>query len=325
MNLAALDLNLLVALEALLQEASVSRAAARLALSQPAVSHALRRLRELLGDPLLVRVGLGMELTPRAESLREPLQEALEKVRALLSEEAFNPATSRRRFTLMMPDLVTSLLMPELVRRLEKEAPHVRLDLTPWRGPSMMSPELARTLDAVISYQAHDFAGFHRQRLYSDTDVLAVRRGHPMGRRLGRLDVFLAARHVAVIGRGEQADPIDTWLEAQGLTRNVVLSTPTYLQALQVAARSDLVAFVPSRLVSAMAGALDLAAVRPPVDPGLDEQLLFYPARLQVDPASVWLRSALLALGRALDVSPASAPARPPPRRTGRAGAPPRP
>src|SRR5882672_8389748 len=106
MNLASLDLNLLVALDALLAEASVGRAASRIGLSQPATSHALRRLREMIGDPLLVRVGARMELTPRAQSLRAPLADALEQLRGLFTPEGFDPAVSTRRFALMMPDLV---------------------------------------------------------------------------------------------------------------------------------------------------------------------------------------------------------------------------
>src|SRR5688500_4975014 len=140
MNLAALDLNLLVALDALLREASVSRAAERIGLSQPATSHALRRLRDLMGDPLLVRAGPRMELTPRAEALREPLAAALAQVQGLFAEDAFDPAVSRRRFKAMIPDVSTSVLLPAIVRRLEAEAPHVRLTLAPFRTPGIMTP-----------------------------------------------------------------------------------------------------------------------------------------------------------------------------------------
>jgi len=131
MNLAAMDMNLLVALDALLREGSVSRAADRLGLSQPAASHALRRLRELVGDPLLVRAGPRMELTPRAQALREPLAAALAQVQALFEEDGFDPAVSHRRFMAMIPDVCTSVLLPAIVRRLEAEAPHVRPKLAP--------------------------------------------------------------------------------------------------------------------------------------------------------------------------------------------------
>jgi DNA-binding transcriptional LysR family regulator len=112
MNLNSLDLNLLVALDALLKEANVSRAAMRIGLSQPAASHALQRLRDLIGDPLLVRTGARMEPTPRALGLRAPLAQALDQVRSLFVSDAFDAARSERQFRLMMPDLAVELLMP---------------------------------------------------------------------------------------------------------------------------------------------------------------------------------------------------------------------
>ena len=301
MNLAAIDLNLLVALDALLREASVGRAALRIGLSQPATSHALRRLRELMGDPLLVRVGARMELTPRAEALRQPLAEALDQLRGLFDAEGFDPATSSRRFRLMMPDHVVDLVLPALSEIAAREAPGIRLDVAPWRGPATMTPELARAIDLVIACTAEAFAGFHRQRLFADTEALAVRRDHPAGAGLARLPAFLSARHVAVVGRGQSEDPIDTWLREKGLARSIAMVVPGYLQALHLAARTDLVAFVPRRLIEATSGPLGLAAVAPPVDPGPYEEYLFHPTRAQVDPGSIWLRRHVLAIGRKLD------------------------
>src|SRR3954469_11787171 len=120
MNLNSLDLNLLVALDALLREANVSRAAMRIGLSQPAASHALQRLRDLIGDPLLVRTGARMELTPRAQALRAPLAQALDQVRSLFIADAFDAARSERQFRLMMPDLAVELLMPPLMADITK-------------------------------------------------------------------------------------------------------------------------------------------------------------------------------------------------------------
>src|SRR3954469_18089850 len=202
MNLAALDLNLLVALDALLLEGSVSRAAMRIGLSQPAASHALQRLRDLLGDPLLVRVGSRMELTPRAQELRGPLAQALDQVSGLFIPDDFDAARSERHFRLMMPDLAVELLVPPMMQKVTRLAPNVRLNIVPWRGPAIFNAEFARTIDLVISI-GDAFKGFHRQLLYTDHDALAVRRGHAAGARLKRRDVFLDARHVAVIIRGQ--------------------------------------------------------------------------------------------------------------------------
>ena len=300
MNLNALDLNLLVALDALLREASVSRAAMRIGLSQPATSHALQRLRGLIRDPLLVRTGARMELTPRALALRAPLAQALDQVRGLFVPDAFNAAHSERQFRLMMPDLAVELLMPPLMEKVTRSAPNIRIDVVPWRGPAIFTAEFARTIDLVISI-GNAFKGFHRQLLYTDSDALAVRRGHPMAAKLKRRDAFLAARHVAVIIRGQSEDLIDTWLRGKGIERRIALVVPGYIEALHVAARSDLIAFVPRRLIAALAKRLSLTAITPPLDPGIDEQYMFHPTRAQMDPGSIWLRKLMLETGRELD------------------------
>jgi DNA-binding transcriptional LysR family regulator len=300
MNLNSLDLNLLVALDAMLREASVSRAAMRIGLSQPAASHALQRLREVLGDPLLVRTGARMELTPRAQALRGPLAQALDQVRGLFIPDDFDAGSSERHFRLMMPDLAVELLVPPLMKQIARLAPNVRLDVVPWRGPAIFTAEFARTIDLVISI-GDAFKGFHRQLLYTDRDALAVRRGHPMAAKLGRRDVFLNARHVAVVIRGQSEDLIDGWLRSKGIERWIALVVPGYIEALHIVARTDLVAFVPTRLIAALAKPLSLIAVTPPIDPGIDEQFMFYPTRAQFDPGSIWLRNLMLQTGRGLD------------------------
>ena len=300
MNLASLDLNLLVALDALLKEASVSRAAMRIGLSQPAASHALQRLRDVLGDPLLVRVGAKMELTPRAQGLRGPLAQVLDQVRGLLIPDQFDAARSERHFRLMMPDLAVELLVPPLMEKISRLAPNVRLDVVPWRGPAIFSTEFARTIDLVISI-GNAFKGFHRQLLYTDRDALAVRRGNPAGAKIARRDVFLNARHIAVVIRGRNTDLIDDWLLSKGIERRIALVVPGYIEALHIVARTDFVAFVPGRLIAALAKSLSLKAISPPLDPGIDEQYLFYPTRAQFDPGSIWLRKMMLETGRELD------------------------
>jgi DNA-binding transcriptional LysR family regulator len=253
-----------------------------------------------MGDALLVRVGARMQLTPRAQSLRAPLAQALDSLRGLFVTERFDPATSLRCFVLMMPDLVTDLLMPPLLARLGREAPGVRLDVTAFRGPTMMTDDFAGRLDLILACLPDAFPGFHRQRLYADKDALAVRRRHPAGARLKHLAAFRAARHVAVACDGAREDMIDAWLRRRGVERSIALTVPSYLQALRMAARTDLVAFVPGRLIGALAGPLGLIKVAPPLDPGTDEQFMFHPTRAQVDPASVWLRNHVLAIGREL-------------------------
>jgi DNA-binding transcriptional LysR family regulator len=241
-----------------------------------------------------------MELTPCALGLRAPLAQALDQVRSLFVSDAFDAARSERQFRLMMPDLAVELLMPPLMEKITQAAPNVRTDVVPWRGPSIFTAEFARTIDLVISI-GNAFKGFHRQLLYTGSDALAVRRGHNIGVKLKRRDAFLDARHVAVIIRGQNEDLIDGWLQSKGIERKIALVVPGYLEALHVAARTDLVAFVPRRLISALSRQLSLATIAPPLDPGIDEQFMFYPTRAQMDPASIWLRRLMLQTGRELD------------------------
>jgi DNA-binding transcriptional LysR family regulator len=214
--------------------------------------------------------------------------------------EDFDAARSERHFRLMMADLVVELLMAPLMAKITRVAPNVTIDVVPWRGPAIFSAEFARTIDLVSSI-GNAFAGFHRQLLYTDSDALAVRRGHPAAAKLKKREAFLAARHVAVVIRGRNEEPIDTWLRSKGIERRIALVVPGYLEALHVAARTDLVAFVPRRLIAALSKPLSLLTVTPPLDPGIDEQFLFYPTRAQMDPGSIWLRKLMLQTGRELE------------------------
>jgi DNA-binding transcriptional LysR family regulator len=300
MNLASLDLNLLVALEALLEESSVGQAADRVSLSQPAMSHALKRLRVLLGDPLLVRVGARMQLTARAEAMRHPLQDALTRVRDLLIGEGFEPARSTRTFRLFVADNASDLLLPALLKRLEDEAPTVCIRVQPLVGNTWDPFELARLVDVAVACVPSRFKGFYQQRLFTDRDACVVRRGHPSARLLAKPEEFLKAKHVAVVGREFTEDPVDTWLRQEGCERNVVLTVPHYLQALHVVSESDLIGVIPERLIRAFAGILGLDAVTVPLDVGTFEEYLLHPARSRDDPGCVWLRGILMEIAKSL-------------------------
>ena len=297
MNLAALDLNLLVALDCLLEEASVGRAAERLAISQPAMSHALKRLRTLLGDPLLVRVGSRMQLTPRAEGLRDPLRDALAQVRDVLASDTFNPANSRRTFRLFVGDNATDLLLPSLWKCLEKEAPHVSIRLQSG-GLSRLDPfQLGAAVDAVVTCHPNLFKGFYQRKLFTDRDACALRTTNPIKQRLADRDVFLKAKHVAVVGTELTEDPVDTWLHEEGYERNVAVTVPYYVQALHMVATSDLIAVIPERLVRAYTSTLPLDVMPVPLNVGTFNEYLLHPARSHSDPGCVWLRTILTKIG----------------------------
>lgn len=300
MNLASIDLNLLIALQALLEEESVGRAARRISLSQPATSHALQRLRNLLDDELLVRVGGRMQLTARAESLLHPLQDVLERMRELLTQDAFDPATSRRTFRLFIADNAVDVLLPALLAKLGKLAPGVRIDLHSWPAREKDPAELARSIDAAIACVAEAFPGFYCQRLFTDRDLCVFRSRRPRSNRLRDETAFLEAAHVAVKVRASGEDPVDTWLKAEGRKRNISLTLPHYLQALHAVARSDLIAVIPERLIRAYAAPLRLKWLPVPLDAGTFDEFLLHPARTHADPGRMWLRTVLMEIGRSL-------------------------
>jgi DNA-binding transcriptional LysR family regulator len=297
LNLASVDLNLLVALDALIAEAHVGRAARRVGRSQPAMSHSLLRLRDLLGDPLLVRIGSRMELTPRAIGLKESLPEALERVRGLLVTESFQPATSNRRFRIVVQDHLADLLVPDLLEQMRAQAPRVRLEILPWQSPFSMTPGQLQSIDVCVSCSTDELPGFDRSPLFTDGESVVVRRGHPNALRMRALRTFLDASHVAVVGRGKEQDPVDVWLREERIERRIALVVPSYLQALHAVSASDLVAFVPTRLAQSLARRLRLVVLRPPIDPGAYQEFLFYPRRRERDPASLWFHDLVTAIG----------------------------
>jgi DNA-binding transcriptional LysR family regulator len=300
MNLSAIDLNLLIALDALLSEGHVGRAGRKVGLSQPAASHALKRLRDLLGDPLLVRVGSRMELTPRATTLRESLTETLEQVQALLVGDAFEPGKSSREFSLMMQDHIAHLIVPQLAKRVHREAPGIKLHVLPWQSPGSMKLERFRSIDLLISCALRALPGFQREILFTDTEVTVVRKGHRSASQMKNLKTFLDSGHVAVIGRGLIEDPVDAWLRQEGFARQIALRVSSYVQALQAVAQTDLVAFVPKRLAKSLAGPLSLAMLPPPIDPGEYQEYLFHPRRAADDPAFIWLLKLMREVGKYL-------------------------
>src|SRR5579864_1683308 len=300
MNLAALDLNLLVALEALLEETSVGRAADRVGLSQPAMSHALKRLRLLLGDPLLVRVGTRMQLTARGEALRDPVKDVLSRVRDLLITEKFDPTRSTRTFQLFVSDYASDLLLPLLRKQLEREAPGISIRVQNDGRINVDAFELARSVDLAIACVPNSFKGFYQQRLFTDRDACAVRHGNPVERQISGVAGFLKIKHVAVVGREFREDPVDTWLQEEGHRRNVVLTVPHYLQAMHVVAQSDLVAVIPERLIRAYSVILGLDVLPVPLDVGTFDEYLLHPSTKHYDPGCVWLRGVLHRVAKSL-------------------------
>jgi DNA-binding transcriptional LysR family regulator len=290
MNVASLDLNLLVALDALLQEESVSRGGRTIGLSQPAMSHALSRLRGLLADPLLVRTGGRMQLTLRAQSMRRTVRDALDRVHEVFVSDAFVPASSTRTFRLFTSDYASNLILSPLSKAVQRSAPGVRIEVHPWRGIPADSQESARIPDAVVACQTRDLPGFYRQRLFTDHDVCVMRAGHRLSGKKFNLKTFLEAPHVAVAAVEFSADPVDVWLQEVGSPRCVAVTVPHYIEALHLVAQTELIAVIPERLVRAYASVLHLAMKTVPLDVGTFDEYLLHSARTHADLGCIWLR-----------------------------------
>lgn len=298
MDGSSLDFNLLAAFEVLLAERNVTRAAARLHLSQPALSARLNRLRELLGDPLLLPARRGMIPTDRALALEQPLREALERLRAVVAERApFDPARATLTVAIAATDYIQQVLLLPLILALRREAPGLRIA---WRALDV--PRLAEQMergevDLAILIPETAPARLQARKLFDETYVCIARRGHPEFRRKLDLDRFVALDHVMVSPRGGGfAGPTDEALALHGRARRVVLSIPSFLMVPEIVARSDLVALVPERLVRNRTESLILC--EPPLFvPGFAIGMLWHD-RNGLPPAQRWLRERLASLCR---------------------------
>lgn len=299
-RLADVDLNLLLALNALLRERSVTRAGAVLGLSQPATSHALARLRELFGDELLVRRSNDMEPTAFAESLVAPLADALARVEALFwSDRVFDPASSDREFVIAMTDFVEATLVPAALPRLGL-GPHLRLRLR-LLGSELPERALADgEIDLAIGTNMSSPAAMKVSTLYRESFAAVVRRDHPCLAGPLTAEAYAALDHVLIATPGDGPGIVDVALEARGLRRNVVLRTAHFLTVVALVAASDLVCTMPARIAHASARRHDVVLFEPPiVVPGFDVAMFWHPRR-ERDPAVQWLRDQLRAAATAI-------------------------
>lgn len=298
MNISNFDLNLLRIFDALMREQNVSRAAQRLALSQPAVSNALGRLRELLDDPLLVRAGRRMQPTPRALALEAPIRSALRQIeQSLAAGEAFDPSDSRQRFSIAVTDYVELVCMPRLLERLSRRAPGIGLDIR-HLGPSLPAEALDKgELDLVLGRFEEIPARFARRHWMSETLQLALRRGHPLVHDGLDLATFLGLRHLWVHG-GQTRGMVDQWLGEQGLSRQILYTTPNYLQAAHIVAGSELAAVLPTALARHFAALLPLQLFDLPFHLGPFHLEIVSPAQRQRDAALQWLIAEIVAIAQ---------------------------
>lgn len=300
-----LDLNLLIALDALLTESSVTGAAARLGLSASAMSRTLKRLRAATGDPLLVRAGRRLVPTPHAAAIRDRVHELARDVQSVLRppDDALDLVTLERTFTIRANEAFVEFFSVPLLAVIREAAPRVRLRFAPKPNKDAM-PLREGWIDLEVGVAGSSAPEMRTHFLFHDRLVGVARKGHPIFRKKTvTAKAYAACDHVIASPRGDFAGPVDEALRALGLQRQVVAVMPGFPDAMRVARHSDLLALVPrSCLGNALAGdhaaRLGLRAFELPVaTPDFDISTIWHP-RLDADPAHRWLRGQVLSLSR---------------------------
>ena len=291
-RLSGLNLNALVALDALLSERNVTRAARRVGITQPAMSQSLARLRELFGDPLLVRKGRSMVLTPRAEAMLLPLSDALLSVeRALQLGMGFDASTSTRIFKIALTDLSVTMVLPSVLRLIGERAPGIRVQAEPLSSGRLSDKLSSGEIDLVIAVYLTSAEGLRTETLLVDDYVCLVRRGHALARRgRVRIDDYQAHGHVAYTPVGFVPRPMSEAVPGVASAAGIRASVPYLLALPDVVRRTDLVATVPRRLLSAPIDFDGLVTLEAPGElPPVVHSQWWHP-RFDADPAHQWLR-----------------------------------
>jgi DNA-binding transcriptional LysR family regulator len=303
-HLGSIDLNLLVALDALLAERNVTRAAARVGITQSAMSHTLARLRGLTGDELLVRGPTGMTPTLRADAIATPVRRALDEIaRALSPPRPFDPASAQLRVVIGTTDYVELLLLPHVVARLAREAPGVELRVRSLRD-ELHGPLASGAIDLGIGLlrPPDERPGVYARKLFDERFVCVVRRRHPLAGKKLTLARFAAASHALIAPRGLEGGYVDDALARLGLRRRVAIAVPHFLIAPHIVAASDLVLTLAGRVADLLAKPLDLAVLAPPRELDLAPFTMSaaWHERTHEDPGQRWVRELIVSEAAAL-------------------------
>lgn len=297
-HLEAVDLNLLVVLQRLLETGSVTGAAERLQLSQPAVSRALGRLRGTFDDPLFVRTPGGFKPTPRAEKLRGELGDVLSRIESLVSGTGvFSPAGSTRTFNVATSDYGESVLLPRLLRELAKRAPNVTLRVLPI-NPSWEAALADGQWDLMWAPKRKAGAGIVWTHLLREGFAFVVRTGHPATKRPLTLSRFTAISQLAIAPEGKPGNPLDERLARLGTKRRVVAQVPSFLVVPPLIVDTDLGVTLPRRIIELHGRRWDLAVLELPFDmPTFDISQAWH-ERFRQDPGHAWFRQLVTSLVR---------------------------
>jgi DNA-binding transcriptional LysR family regulator len=297
-HLRNVDLNLLHALYALLEERHVSHAAKRSFLSQPAMSRALDRLRETFGDPLLVRTGRVYERTPRGERVLRELESIMGRLAAMVQGEEFYPARSQERFRVAMTDHGSAILLPALLERVRKAAPHATLEISAWRTRAY-EDVVAGRIDLALSAEAVP-PTLESEVIFNLDFVCLVGSTQPVRKRRFTLKQYLQLPHALVETLGGQQTMVDRPLAQLGVKRRVALRLPFFLPAIFAIAKTDLVLTVPRKLAKITAPIAGLRVVEPPREIEAFPYFIAWHSRLNTEPAHAWLRDQVRIAARSL-------------------------
>jgi DNA-binding transcriptional LysR family regulator len=292
-----LDLNLLAALEALLDERNVTRAANRLGISQPALSARLNRMRDVLGDPLFIPAQRGVVPTQYALELAAPLHVALEELRNVVASQApFDPIAAKQDFAIAASDYVHHVWSLPFARRMRELAPHCRIALHPVDRTSLFKRMEQGEFDLAFLTPEASPPNLQSRRLLSERYVVIGKKDHPKLQKRLDLPTFCALDHVLVSPRGGSFEGVtDIALQTLGAERNVAVSVASFLLVPEIVRQSDMIALVPERLVH---GDERLVICDPPLTvPGFDILMLWHP-RSSSHPAQKWLRDQMSVLAQ---------------------------
>jgi len=297
MNLNRIDLNLFVVLDAIYTEGGITRASRKLNLTQPAISHALGRLREMFGDPLFERDGRSMVPTPMARSLIEPVRRSLRGLELTMNEVSrFDPAVTERRFTLSVRDVLEATLLPVLMRRVTESAPLIGINTVRVDRRELAAALAAGTVDAAIDMLLPLSGDIRRMRIAVDPLVVIVRHGHPaVGDGVDiDMDSYLRQEHILVSSRRSGPGLEDIELHRLGVERRVRLRCQHYFAACRVVSLTDLVLTMPesyARIANRQYGNQILPF---PLSVPMLDAFLYWHASVEQEPANRWLREQLV-------------------------------
>ena len=309
-TLRTLDLNLLKVFDVVMAERSLTRAAHLLSITQPAVSNSLRRLREALGDDLLVRKGRTLEPTTRAQELWPAVRDVLQRLQNALAPNVFDPATATTTFVLTMADATAAELMPPLVELITAQAPDVSLRVVPLttRDPRRLLDEGHADLaighfpavmsDLTARAQAGEAVSFLHHRLFQGEYVCVMRRGHPLAKGPLTLKRYCSARHMLVSFSGRAYGFIDQSLSAMGRSRRVVLTVNQFFTAGKIVAHSDLLTVLPRHFVNVTGFAEQFVLRELPFTPPIIQVDALWHQRQDRSSAHNWLRTQVVALAQ---------------------------